>query len=179
MSNDSGGVEGVVTWELRGPDGELKKEGVAHNIITDVGDTVYASNGAGGATITPATKPNGMKLGTGANSGAGLPAKNGTAAALGTYLSNSHQGFDAGFPSGALSAGNGYTVTYKVTYAAGKATSASTPITEAVIVNDFAAGTDATSTTANTTARVALSGIGSKNASDTLTITWTHTLKGS
>ena len=37
---------------------------------------------------------------------------------------------------------------------------------------------DATSTAANTAARVLLTGIGSKGASDTLTLTWTHNLKG-
>ena len=102
-------------------------------------------------------------------------AKNGAGAALVTYLANSQQSFDATYPSAASSAGNGSTVTYRVTYAAGKATSAS-PITEAVIVTDAIA--DATSTAANTAARVLLTGIGSKGASDTLTLTWTHNLKG-
>ncbi|QCB97928.1 hypothetical protein E5206_14230 [Arthrobacter sp. PAMC25564] len=66
-------------------------------------------------------------------------------------------------------------VTYKVTYPAGKATTASAK-TEAVIVLDFLA--DATSTAANTIARILFGGIGSKGASDTLTITWTQTLLG-
>ena len=62
-----------------------------------------------------------------------------------------------------------------VTYAAGKATTASA-ITEVVLVTDTLA--DATSTAANTISRALLSGIGSKGASDTLTVTWTHTLLG-
>jgi len=66
--------------------------------------------------------------------------------------------------------------TYKRTYAAGEATTASA-ITEAVIVNDTIA-TDATSAAAATISRVLLTGIGSKGASDTLTITWTHTILG-
>jgi hypothetical protein len=67
-------------------------------------------------------------------------------------------------------------VSYKRTYAAGEATSASA-ITECVIVTD-SISTDATSTAANTISRVLLTGIGSKGASDTLTITWTHTILG-
>ena len=172
MSNDSSGIEGVVTWELRGPDGELKKTGQSYNIITDVGDTVYATNGAGGATITAAAKPTGMKLGA----GSAVATKNGAGAALGSYLLNSHQAFDSGFPSGVLTAGAGYTVTYKVTYPAGKATTAS-GITEAVIVNETLA--DATSAAGATVARVLLTGIGSKGASDTLAITWSHKILGS
>lgn len=181
MSNDSGGIEGVVTWELRGPDGELKSKGLSHNIITDVGDSVYATNGAGGGTITPLAKPTGMRLGTGTSTGAAIPAKNGVYSTLTASLLNSNQQFDSGYPSGQLANGAGYTVTYKVTYAAGKATSASNPITEAVIVNDVIT-TDYTSgaagVQANTISRVALSGIGSKNASDTLTLSWTHKILG-
>lgn len=112
----------------------------------------------------------GMKLGTGSTA----VAKTGAGAALVTYLTNSHQVFDATFPSSSLSTGR--VITYKVTYAAGKATSASTAITEAVIFLDFLA--DATSTAANTTARALLAGIGSKQSTDTLTLTWTHTLLG-
>lgn len=65
--------------------------------------------------------------------------------------------------------------TFRVTYAAGKATTAS-PITEVVLVTDALA--NATSSAANTIARALLSGIGSKGAGDSLQITWTHTLLG-
>jgi hypothetical protein len=64
-------------------------------------------------------------------------------------------------------------ITYKVTFAAGKATTAS-PITECVIVNETLA--DVTSAAAATTARVLLSGIASKGASDIVIVTWTHDL---
>jgi hypothetical protein len=168
MSTDQSSLSGQVTWELRGPDGELKRSGTVKNLITDTGDQLYASRGCG---LTTTAVPTGMKLGTGSTA----VAKNGAGAALTTYLSNSHQAFDATYPSAVDSAGNGSTVTYKVTYAAGKATSASA-ITEAVIVIDALA--DATSTAANTAARVLLTGIGSKGSSDTLTVTWTHLLKG-
>lgn len=112
-----------------------------------------------------------MKLGAGSTA----VAKSGAGAALVTYLANSQQAMDATFPSTAGISG-GRVVTYKVTYAAGKATTAS-PITEAVLVSgEFLA--DATSAAAVTIARVLLTGIGSKGASDTLTVTWTHTILG-
>ena len=112
----------------------------------------------------------GMKLGT--NNTA--VAKTGAGAALVAYLTNSHQAFDATYPQSSLTSGR--VITYKVTYAAGKATSAATPITEVVIFLDFLA--DATSTAANTISRALLAGIGSKQSTDTLTVTWTHTLTG-
>lgn len=170
MTDDQGGITGEVTWELRGPDGLVKRSGTAHNLITDTGDTVYAQRGCGQAS--PAAAPTGMKLGSGLTA----PSKNGAGAALVTYLANSQQGFDATYPSVALVAGAGATVSYRVTYAAGKATTAGA-INEAVIINDALA--DATSSAANTVARVLLTGIGSKGSADTLTITWTHKLLGS
>lgn len=167
-TEDPAGITGHVVVELRGPDGKLKARCETDNLITDVGDQLYASRGAG---LTTSAVPTGLKLGTGATAAA----KNGAGAALVTYLTNSHQANDGGFPTAVNSAGNGTTVTYKVTYAAGKATTASA-ITECVIVTDALA--DATSTAANTGSRVLLTGIGSKGASDTLTVTWTHLLKG-
>lgn len=160
---DGSPIDGVVTWELRGPDGKVKRSGTAHNIITQVGDVMYAGRGAG--ATSPSASPTGMKLGTGSTA----PAKTGAGAALVTYLSNSHQAF-ASTPTAAA---NGTTarVTYSCTFAAGKATTASA-ITEAVIVNEALA--DATSAAAATVARVLLTGIGSKGAADTLAITWTH-----
>lgn len=136
-----------------------------------VGTALGAGTGFG--TATPRQSLGlaaGMKLGTGSTA----VAKTGAGAALVTYLTNSHQVFDATFPSSTTSTGR--VVSYKVTYAAGKATSASTPITEVVIFLDFLA--DATSTAANTISRALLAGIGSKQSTDTLTVTWTHTLLG-
>ena len=244
MSTDNSGITGHVVVEKHDEDGNLIARFETHNLVTDIGDTMYASRainaqgsaktitaiatgttavvttsaahgfGVGDAVtiagVTPSgyngtwaitavgsattfsiyvgtalgagtafgtatgqaySVPTGMKLGTGSTA----VAKNGAGAGLVTYLANSQQGFDSTYPQQADSAGNGDTITYKVTYAAGKATSASA-ITEAVIVLDYLA--DATSTVANTAARVLLTGIGSKGASDTLTITWTHNLKG-
>lgn len=163
---EAAGARGLVVAELFGPDGVLKARCEAHNIITQVGDQMYGERGAAPASVTPPAAPTGMKLGTGATA----VAKTGAGAALVTYLSNSHQAFDSTYPQSALNA-TLRRITYKVTFAAGKATSAGA-ITEAVIVIDALA--DATSTAANTAARVLLAGIGSKGAADTLTVTWTH-----
>lgn len=156
-------VRGLVVAELVDGEGRLKARSVSRNLVTAVGDRLYASRGAG---LTTSVLPVGMKLGTGSTA----VAKTGAGAALVTYLTNSHQAFDGGFPSEA-----GGVASYKVTYAAGKADSAS-PITEVVIFTDALA--DATSTAANTISRALLAGIGSKGASDTLTVTWTHTVLG-
>ena len=157
-------IEGLVVVELFGADGKLKFRQETKNLVTSVGDQLYASRGAG---LTTSALPTGMKLGAGSTA----VAKTGAGAALVTYLSGSNQAFDATFPSAA-----GGVVTYKVTYAAGTATTAS-PITEAVIVTDTIA-TNATSTAANTIARVLIAGVGSKAAGDSLAITWTHTILG-
>lgn len=136
----------------------------------NVGTALAAGSAFGTATGLSLGAAAGMKLGTGSTA----VAKTGAGAALVTYLTNSHQAFDATYPQSSLSSGR--VITYKVTYAAGKATSAATPITEVVIFLDFLA--DATSTAANTIARALLAGIGSKQSTDTLTVTWTHTLLG-
>jgi len=157
-------IDGHVLIELFGPDGKLKFRKETKNLVTSVGDQLYASRGAG---LTTSALPTGMKLGAGSTA----VAKSGAGAALVTYLSGSNQAFDSTFPSATAGV-----VTYKVTYAAGTATTAS-PITEAVIVTDTIS-TNATSTAANTIARVLISGVGSKAAGDSLSITWTHTILG-
>jgi hypothetical protein len=171
---DSNPLVGKVKWELRGPDGELKATGETDNIITETGDNMYGTRGAtldaGIAAVIDG--PSGMKLGTGAVTGGNLPAKNGTGAALTTYLTNSHQAFDGGFPTSILDTGV-RRIRYVCTFAAGKADSVGVPITEAIITNE-ATLTNATNTAANTVSRVALSNIGGKGPADTLTITWDH-----
>lgn len=159
---------GLVVAELRGPDGELKARCETSNLITQIGDQYYGERAAG--IGSPPGQVTGMKLGTGSTA----VAKTGAGAALVTYLSNSHQAIDATYPQSSLN-GSSRRITWKSTFAAGKATTASA-ITEAVIVIDTLA--DATSTAANTIARVLLAGIGSKGASDTLALTWTHDLLG-
>jgi hypothetical protein len=156
-----------VIWEISF-EGKILRKGKSQNLVTQVGDQLYAERGAGIAS--PPALPTGMKLGTGSTA----ESKIGAGAALTTYLTNSHQAFDATYPQSSLS-GSARRVTYIATFAPGKATSAS-PITEAVIVNEALA--DATSAAAATLARSLLVGIGSKGAGETLTITWTHDLMG-
>lgn len=162
-------MTGRVEWTLRDARGRIKARGVTHNLVTQVGDQMYSERGAGIAS--PPAVPTGMKLGTGSTA----VAKTGAGAALVTYLANSQLAFDATYPQSALN-GAARRITYKCTFAAGKATSAATAITEAVLVNETLA--DATSAAAATVARVLLTGIASKQSTDSLTVTWTHDLQG-
>ena len=129
-----------------------------------MGDQYYAGRAALSSGLP--SQVTGMKLGAGSTA----VAKTGAGAALVTYLSNSHQAIDGGYPTAIAGV-----VTWRATFAAGKATTAS-PITEVVLCTDALA--DATSTAANTICRALLSGIGSKAAGDSLQVTWTHTLLG-
>lgn len=160
-------LKGNVKWALS-KGSIIIASGRGRNLITQVGDQLYAERGAGIAS--PPALPTGMKLGTGSTT----VAKTGAGAALTSYLSDSHLAFDATYPQSSMS-GSARRITFICTYGPGKATSAS-PITEAVIVNDTLA--DATSAEAATIARVLLVGIGSKGAGETLTMTWTHDLMG-
>jgi hypothetical protein len=160
-------ITGRIAWRLETA-GRLDAEGSAANLVTAVGDQMYADRGAGVGSAPPV--PTGMKLGTDSTAAA----KTGAGAALGAYLADSHQALDAGYPSSALS-GSSRVVTYRAVWAAGKATSAA-PITEIVLVNETLA--NGTSVASATTARAVLSGgsvIPVKTSSQTLTVAWTHT----
>lgn len=156
-------LAGRVHAQMIDEDGNVKST-VVSNLITTVGDIMYAHRGAGIAAAPNA--PTGMKLGTGSTA----VAKTGAGAALVTYLTASQHAFDATFPSIASNV-----VTYKCTYVPGEATSGSA-ITEAVIVNETL--TNATSAAAATISRALIAGVGSKAAGDTLILTWTHTALG-
>lgn len=164
---DAAALQGEVLIQLIDENGNVKDERRTSNLITDAGDLYYA--GMAIALVTPAapaqpTKMTGMKLGTGTTAAA----KAGAGAALVTYETGSNNPFDASFPATQnLGAGLGVNGQYKTTWAAGDVTE--TALTEAVIVND--AGTDATSTAANTAHRVVFTAI-NKTASDSLVITW-------
>lgn len=160
------GLSGFVVAELRGPDGALKARATSRNIITQVGDQYYGERAAG--ITSPPAQVTGMKLGTGSTT----PSKTGAGAALATYLSDSHQALDSGYPASSLSSGL-RRITWQAVWAAGKATTASA-ITEVALVNESL--TDATSLAAATIARALLTGVPSKGASDVLTVTWTHDL---
>jgi hypothetical protein len=158
-------IHGEVLVELRNEAGELLHEETIHNLITSVGDQMYAARGAG--IGSPPAAPTGMRIGTGSTA----VAKTGAGAAIVTKVTAGNLAFDSTYPQ--VAAG---VATYKCTYGPGVGTSASA-ITEAVIVNDTIA-TDTATAAANTIARVLISGVAAKAASDTLTITWTHTLLG-
>jgi hypothetical protein len=167
------GQTGEALIQLFDGDGRVKQELTVDNLITDAGDLYYA--GMSISLVTPAapaqpTKMTGMKLGTGTTA----VAKSGAGAALVTYLSASNLAFDATYPQTSnLGAGLGVLGQYRTTWGAGVATNAA--ITEAVIVND--AGTNATTTAANTAHRIVFTAI-NKGASDTLMITWSAKFLG-
>jgi hypothetical protein len=166
MSNDNAAIVGDVHIVRTGPDGKVLEEYHGKNLVTATGDQLYASRAIGATT---SALPTGMRLGTGSTA----PAKTGAGASIVTYLTGSNKAFDSTFPSAAAGV-----VTYKRTYAPGEATSAS-PITEVVINTDTIANDNATTATAaNTIARALISGVSSKSAGDTLTVTWTHTVAG-
>lgn len=169
MSSDESGIVGTLILERFDENGKLLERFEGRNLVTQVGDQMYGERGA--AIASPPAAPTGMKLGTGGTA----VAKTGAGAALVTYLSGSNKAFDATYPQSSLN-GTSRRITYKRTYAAGEATTASA-ITEAVIVNDTIA-TDATSAAAATISRILVTGISAKGASDTLTATWNHDLLG-
>ena len=161
------GIMGEVHAILRDEFGKIKAECRVKNLVTTVGDQYYAGRAALSSGL-PA-QVTGFRLGTGGTA----VAKTGAGAAIVTYLAGSNKANDGGFPTAVAGV-----VTWKRTYAAGEATTASA-ITEVVLNTDTIANDNATTATAaNTIARALLTGIGSKGASDTLTITWTHTLLG-
>lgn len=131
------------------------------------GPGVWSSGGdVKGPNLATAT---GMKLGTGSTA----VAKNGAGAALVTYVAASQQVFDSSFP--ASSSSSGRRIQYKTTYAAGTATASG--LNEVVIVCEGVL-TDATSAAGFTISRALLSPVVNKGASDSLAITWNHTLLG-
>jgi len=144
------------------------------NLVTTAGDQYHAKkviSGVSPAAPSAPTLVNGMKLGT----GTATPTKSSTNSALGSYISGSNAAFDATFPQGAAVAGvdTGWQTTYQTTWAAGTATNSA--ITEAVLVND--SGTDATSTSANTYARVTFTAE-NKTSTEILTIIWNNVFLG-
>lgn len=171
--NQKLGMKGSGVIRLFDSEGNLKELQEFTNLITTAGDLYYATRAASAvvpATPSDATKVTGMKLGTGVTT----PAKSGAAAALGTYKSGSNLVFAATYPQvAAIGTDVGYRLTYFVSWAPGVATD--TALTEAVIVNDAAA--DATSSAANTIARITFTAI-NKQAGDTLQISWAHDFLG-
>lgn len=159
---------GHVVAELHDERGVLLAREEQDNLVTQVGDQVFAERGAG---IGALAAPTGMRIGTGATAAA----KTGAGAAIVTKVTAGNHAFDATFPQSALN-GAARRITWKCTYAAGEGTSASN-IAEAVLVNDTIAS-DVATAAANTVARVVFTTLGAKGATDTLTISWTFDLQG-
>lgn len=141
----------------------------ANTFTIYVGTALGAGSVFGTALGAKLARAAGMKLGTGSTA----VAKNGAGSALVTYQTGSQQAFDATFPISSSSSGR--RIQYKVTYAAGTATA--NGLNEVVIVceNVFA---DATTAAGFTISRALLSPVVNKGASDSLAITWNHTLLG-
>lgn len=165
MSNDAASTRGEVTVVLTGPDGEVKHSETFHNIITSVGNQLYAEAALATNTVT---RPTTMHLGSGTTTAA----TTGAGAAIVTYISGSNGGtFTAPTTSGA-GAGTSRRITYSCVWAAGTPAGTNT-INEVALVNQSAA-TNAAASAANTIARAVLTTTVNKGTADQLTITWTH-----
>src|SRR5688500_17537677 len=122
MTDSKAGITGTVHAVLTDEHGKIQAEGTVHNLVPAVSDQYSA----GRRTLPPGlpAQVTGFKLGAGATA----VAKTGAGAALVTYLAGSNKANDATFPTAVAGV-----VTWKRTYAAGEATTAS-PITEVVLV---------------------------------------------
>jgi hypothetical protein len=160
------GISGHVHVVKRNGDGEISYEALLENIITQVGDQMYAEQGAG--IGTPPGRPTGMRLGQGTTA----PAKTGAGGAIVTYVTASQVAITATFPTSSLN-GALRRITWKGDWAAGVATA--NGIAEAVITNESPL-TNVAGTAANTISRVLLAPVVDKGANDTLAITWSHDL---
>lgn len=167
------GLKGIAVISLFDEEMALKHRQTVYNLITTNGDLYYATRSAAGvlpAAIADITKANGMKLGTGTT----LPTKSGVGSALITYTTGSNQPFTTSFPTVTpVGTDIGYNLLYYAIWAPTVATNSA--LSEAVIINDSAS--NATSTAANTVARITFTPI-NKQAGDTLEISWSHTFIG-
>lgn len=161
---------GVVTlWR---PEEGILTQTLFSNLITTAGDEYNAKRIIQGInSYSYAPTITGMKLGTGTTT----PTKSGSAAALGAYITGSNvSAWDTSYPTAtAVGSDVGWYATYQCTWAAGVATNGA--ITEAILALD--ASTNATSTAANTVARVTFTAQ-PKGTGDTLSITWSHKFNG-
>lgn len=170
---DENVVHGTITVQKFDEDGNLIYEETVKNLITDAGDLYQATRIAAGVNSNGVSQPTlvtGMRLGTGTTA----TAKNGTGAALATYVTGSgfSRALDSGYPQVSnLGAGNGVSVVYQCTWPAGSATSSS--LNEVVIVVDTIAS-DATSTAGNTVSRGLFGTTITKASNESLVVQWAH-----
>lgn len=158
-------LNGLVVAELWDEDGYLKFLHSFINGITSVGNQYYAERATG--ITSPPNQVSGMRLGTGTTAFA----TTGAGAAIVTYITGSQAGIAVGFPTSGAGGGTSRRITWQSSWAAGVATNAA--ISEAVITNE-ASLTDVAGTAANTIARVVLSPVINKGASDSLSLSWQH-----
>jgi hypothetical protein len=165
---DESGVLGYGVAHLRDADGNTKLILPFHNLITDAGDAYIARKiaaGIGPAAGVAPTAANGMKLGTSQTS----PAKNGSGAVLGGYLTGANVAFSASYPQVvSLGASLGTNVLYRGVFGAGVGTSQT--IREIALVNDQS--TNGPGTAATTYARALFTSTIPKDAGDSLTVDW-------
>lgn len=160
-------LRGFGVWTLREGDGSLVLEQPFANLVSDAGDQYAAKKliqGIAPASPAAPTAATGMKLGSTSST---APAKAGTGAALQAYLTGTNRAFDSTYPQPAnLGTGLGWVAIYSTTWPTGATI---TGIVEAVLVND--AGTDATSSAANTYARTTGSTV-TKSSTQTFQVIW-------
>lgn len=161
------GIKGLIVAELWRPDGSLRERIVTENLVTQVGDQMYAERAVGIAS--PPDAPTGMQLGTGTTA----VSKTGAGATTVTYISGSHQAFEGGYPTSSIPASS-RRLSYRNIWAAGTATNAA--IAEIALGN--ATVTDVTLPEANSIARGLFGSTIDKQASDTLTVDWHHDFLG-
>jgi hypothetical protein len=167
---DRADIRGHGTWVLTAEDGTVKARGlVVENKISDLGDRMYAERAVGVAGAPNA--PTGMKLGNGASPS---PTKTST---LGAYVATGR--VTPTITAQVITPGR--RIQYVGTFGPniGTMTNVATPINEAAITNEGTLADVAPTGGAggNTVAHIALTPVvGTKAATDTLTITWNHDL---
>lgn len=155
-------IRGSLHVVLTGPGGQVKYDEWIENLVTQVGDQMYAERAlaVGGAPAAPT----GMQLGTGTTT----PAKTGAGAAIVTLVAASLVA--SGAPASSLQ-GTVRRLAYTASWGAGVATANN--IQEVALVNQSTA-TQTAAPAAATIARALVSPLVNKGASDTLAITWNH-----
>lgn len=166
MPGDRVGIRGRLHVVLIGPDGNTKYDEWLDNLVTAVGDQMYAEQGAGIAGAV--ARATGMQLGTGTTT----PSKTGAGAAIVTLVASSLVAI--GTPTSGTS-GSSRRITYATTWAAGTATA--NGLAEVALVNQ-STGTQTVAPASATIARTLLSPTLNKLAGDSLTITWQHDMLG-
>lgn len=162
---DAIGVRGFAHGVLRNGDGEIKHEAVYKNLVTAIGNEYYGERAAGIAA--PPDQVTGGRLGTGTTA----PSATGAGAAIVTYKTGSNVAVSGGYPQSSNPSGGIRRITWLLSWAAGVATDAA--LAEAVLTNETPL-TNVAGLAANTIARLLLSPLVSKGASDTFDLTWFH-----